>query len=169
MVAPLSAWGDALPDVLEASEGVGEEPVFNVYPRGKTISELSVGDSATFTKTISQADINQFAVISGDDNPAHVNEEWASGTRLGTRVAHGMLTGGLISAALGTTLPGPGSIYLSQSLRWVAPVYPGDQLTAKVTVASIDEEKRRVVLDTVVEKDDEPVLTGEALVMPPSK
>ncbi|MDH3227059.1 MAG: MaoC family dehydratase [Thermoleophilia bacterium] len=145
------------------------EPVFATHPPGKTIAELSVGDSATFTKTISQADINQFAVISGDDNPAHVDEEWASGTRLGTRVAHGMLTGGLISAALGTMLPGPGSIYMSQTLRWVAPVYPGDQLTAKVTVKKIDEEKRRVVLDTVVERAGEPVLTGEALIMPPAE
>jgi 3-hydroxybutyryl-CoA dehydratase len=142
-------------------------PPFRVHPPGKTIEELSVGDSASVTKRISQDDIDAFARISGDDNPAHVDAEWAAGTRLGGRVAHGMLTAGLISAVLGTLLPGPGSIYMSQTLRWVSPVRPDDLLTAIATVKEIVAEKRRVVLETVVTRDGEPVLTGEALVMAP--
>ena len=168
-VSPFSLWGDALIDAMPRTGSDPDAEKFPTYPPGKTLDELSVGDTASFTKSISQQEINEFARISGDDNPAHVNEEWSSTTRLGTRVAHGMLTAGLISAALGTALPGPGSIYMSQSLRWVAPVYPGDELTAVVTVKKIDKAKKRVVIDTVVERDGTPVLTGEALVMPPSK
>jgi 3-hydroxybutyryl-CoA dehydratase len=142
-------------------------PPFRAHPPGRTLAELSVGDSASVTKRISQADIDAFARISGDDNPAHVDARWAAGSRLGGRVAHGMLTAGLISAVLGTKLPGPGSIYMSQSLRWVAPVRPGDLLTATATVVEIVADKGRVVLDTVVTRHGEPVLTGQALVKPP--
>ena len=142
-------------------------PPFRVHPPGKTIEELSLGDSASVTKRISQADIDAFARISGDDNPAHVDPEWAAESRLGGRVAHGMLTAGLISAVLGTLLPGPGSIYMSQTLRWLSPVRPDDLLTATATVKEIVAEKGRVVLETVVARDDEPVLVGEALVMAP--
>ncbi len=142
-------------------------PPVRVHPPGKTIEELSVGDSASVTKRISQADVDAFARISGDDNPAHVDAVWAAASLLGGRVVHGMLTAGLISAVLGTLLPGPGSIYLSQTLRWVAPVWPDDLLTATATVKEIVAEKGRVVLETVVTRDGEPVLTGEALVMAP--
>ena len=142
-------------------------PRFRVHPPGTTIEELSVGDTASVTKRITQADIDVFARISGDDNPAHVDAEWAAASRLGGRVAHGMLTAGLISAVLGTLLPGPGSIYMSQTLRWVAPVWPDDLLTATATVTEILAKKGRVVLETVVTRDGEPVLTGEALVMAP--
>lgn len=168
-VSPFSLWGEALLDAMPRTGGDPDAETFPTYPPGKTLAELSVGDTASLTKSITQREINEFARISGDDNPAHVNEEWASTTRLKTRVAHGMLTAGLISAALGTVLPGPGSIYMSQSLRWVAPVYPGDELTAVVTIKKIDTAKKRVVIDTVVEKAGTPVLTGEALVMPPSE
>lgn len=140
---------------------------FRRHPPGKTIDRLSVGDTASLTRAISQADIDAFARISGDDNPAHVDAEWAAGSRLGGRVAHGMLTAGLISGVLGTLLPGPGAIYMSQTLRWLAPVRPDDVLTATATVTEIVAQKQRVVLETVVSRDGEPVLTGEALVMAP--
>jgi 3-hydroxybutyryl-CoA dehydratase len=152
---------------LAAAPAAEPAPAFRAHPPGKTLAELSVGDSASVTGRISQADIDAFARISGDDNPAHVDAEWAEGTRLGGRVAHGMLTAGLISAVLGTQLPGPGSIYMSQTLRWVAPVRPDDLLTATATVKEIVADKGRLVLETVVTRDGETVLTGEALVMPP--
>jgi 3-hydroxybutyryl-CoA dehydratase len=169
------AWTSLLPGwswiapVEPRAAGLADEPAppLRVHPPGKTIEELSVGDSASVTKRISQADIDAFARISGDDNPAHVDAAWASASRLGGRVVHGMLTAGLISAVLGTLLPGPGSIYMSQTLRWTAPVWPDDLLTATATVKEIVAEKGRVVLETVVTRDGEPVLTGEALVMAP--
>lgn len=134
---------------------------------GRTIDEMSVGDSASLTRTISLDDIETFARISGDDNPAHMDEEWANASIFKGRVAHGILTAGLVSAVLGTELPGTGTIYLSQTLKWLAPVRPGDRVTATVTVREIVAEKGRAVLDTVVTRGDETVLTGEALVMPP--
>jgi 3-hydroxybutyryl-CoA dehydratase len=140
---------------------------FPTYGPGKTIAELAVGDSESFTKSLSQDEIEAFARISGDDNPAHVDAAWAEASQFGGRVAHGVLTAGLISAVLGTRLPGPGTIYMSQTLKWLAPVRPGDELTATATVKEIIAEKNRVVLDTVVTVGDTTVLTGEALVMPP--
>jgi 3-hydroxybutyryl-CoA dehydratase len=137
------------------------------YPAGRTIADLAVGDSASFTKRIEQSDIDAFARISGDANPVHIDEEWAEESFFKGRIAHGILTGGLISAAIGMQLPGPGTIYLSQTLKWLAPVRPGDELTATVTVREIVAERNRVVLDTVVTRGDDLVLTGEALVMPP--
>jgi len=164
----LPIWPWVVPtEVLTAEPADEAAPPFRVHPPGKTIEELSVGDSASVTKRISQADIDAFARISGDDNPAHVDAVWAAASRLGGRVAHGMLTAGLISAVLGTVLPGPGSIYMSQTLRWIAPVHPDDRLTATATVMEIVAEKGRVVLETVVTRDGETVLTGEALVMAP--
>jgi acyl dehydratase len=139
---------------------------FSTYPPGKTIDQISVGDSASLSGSFSQEDIDAFARISGDDNPAHVDAVWADASPFGGRVAHGVLTAGLISAVLGTTLPGPGAIYMSQTLKWLAPVRPGDVLTATVTVTEVLAEKKRVVLETIVTKDGETVLTGEALVMP---
>lgn len=133
---------------------------------GKTIDQLQVGDSASVTRRISQADVDSFARISGDDNPAHVDAAWAAQSPFKGRVAHGVLTAGLVSAVLGTELPGPGAIYMSQTLRWLAPVRPGDVLTATATVTEIIAEKGRVVLETVVRRGEESVLTGEALVMP---
>jgi 3-hydroxybutyryl-CoA dehydratase len=140
---------------------------FPTYGPGRTIDQLAVGDSASLERTFSQDDIDAFARISGDDNPAHVDAAWADASIFGGRVAHGVLTAGLISAVLGTKLPGPGSIYLSQTLKWLAPVKPGDALTATATVREIVAEKNRVILDTVVTRGDDTVLTGEALIMPP--
>lgn len=140
---------------------------FTQYGPGLTIDALSVGQSASFTKALSQEEIEAFARISGDDNPAHVDDAWAEASMFKGRVAHGVLTAGLISAVLGTRLPGPGTIYMAQTLKWLAPVRPGDELTATATVKEIVAEKNRVVLETVVTVGETTVLTGEATVMPP--
>jgi 3-hydroxybutyryl-CoA dehydratase len=128
---------------------------------------MKVGDRASFGKTISESDIYLFAGITGDFNPAHVNEEYARQTMFKSRIAHGILTAGLISAVLANQLPGPGTIYLSQQLKFMAPVLIGDTLTANVEVIEILTEKNRVKLRTWVENQKGTVvLDGEALVMP---
>ena len=135
---------------------------------GKTIDELRIGECNQFAKTISEADVYMYAGITGDLNPAHVNEVYASNTFFQTRIAHGMLTAGFISAIIGTQLPGPGTIYISQSLNFKAPVRIGDTITASVEVSEIIKEKNRVKLKTVcVNQEDTVVLDGEALVSPP--
>ncbi len=150
----------------EAPKAAPAPPPFPTYPPGKTVADMKVGDSASITRTFTQDDIEAFARLSGDDNPAHVDAEWAAASPFKARVVHGILTSGLVSAVLGTKLPGPGAIYMSQTLRWTAPVYPGDELTATATVKEIVADKGRVVMETVVSKGDSPVMVGEALVMP---
>lgn len=136
---------------------------------GITINDLRVGQSADFSKTILDNDIYTFAGITGDFNPAHVNEEYSKGSQYGGRICHGMLSAGLISTVIGMQLPGPGTVYLGQNLKFVAPVYPGDTITATVSVKSIDKTKNRIVLDTVcTNQKGETVLVGEAKVMPPA-
>lgn len=133
-----------------------------------TIDQLQVGQQADFTKTVSEGDVYLYAGLTGDLNPAHINEPYAKGTRFGGRIAHGMLSAGFISAVIGMQLPGPGSIYMGQNLKFVAPVRIGDTVTATVTVREIDSAKNRVTLDTVCTNQEGTVLiTGEALVMPP--
>ena len=128
--------------------------------------KLSAGDSAEMTKMIEQADIDAFADLTGDHNPVHVDEEFAKTTRFGRRIAHGMLTASLISAVLANKLPGEGSVYLGQTLQFVAPVFPGDTITARVTVKEVREGKAIVKLDTVcMNQRDEIVLRGEATVL----
>jgi len=135
---------------------------------GKTIDELKVGDSAQFSKTVSETDVYLFAGITGDFNPAHVDEEYAKKTYFGTRIAHGLLPAGFISAVLGTRLPGPGSIYLRQELTFLGTVKVGDTITARVEVAEIDTTKGRVrLLTTCDNQEGKRVLTGEAVVSPP--
>ena len=137
---------------------------------GKTIEELSVGQSARFSKTITEADVYLYAGISGDFNPAHVDEEFAKKTFFKTRIAHGMLTASFISTIIGTLLPGPGSIYMRQEVNFVAPVKIGDTVTAIVEVAEILTEKKRVRLKTTcVNQAGTTVVDGEALVSPPRK
>jgi 3-hydroxybutyryl-CoA dehydratase len=132
--------------------------------------KFSVGDSAEITKTIEQADIVAFASVTGDHNPVHVDEEFAKTTRFGKRIAHGMLTASLISAVLANKLPGEGSVYLGQTLKFVAPVFPGDEVTARVTVKEIREDKPIVKLETIcVNQRDEVVIRGEATVLLPEK
>ena len=124
------------------------------------------GDSAEITKTIEQADVDAFAGVTGDHNPIHVDEAFAKTTRFGRRIAHGMLTASLISSVLANKLPGGGSVYLGQTLKFVAPVFPGDEITARVTVKEIREDKPIIKLDTVcVNQRGETVIRGEATVL----
>ncbi len=132
---------------------------------GYYLEELSVGMAASYTKTITEADIVLFAGISGDTNPVHLNEEFAETTPFKGRIAHGILTASLISAVLGTRLPGPGAIYLSQNLRFKAPVMAGDTVMATCTISDINQEKRRVTLDCDCQVKGKSVLQGEAVVM----
>ncbi len=135
---------------------------------GKTIEELKLGDVAEFTKTVSESDIYLYAGITGDLNPAHINETYAGKTFFKTRIAQGMLTAGFISAILGTQLPGPGTIYLRQELNFLAPVRIGDTITARVEVIEIISEKNRVRLKTTcTNQDGTQVLDGEAVTSPP--
>ncbi|XMB68043.1 MaoC family dehydratase [Mycoplasmatota bacterium zrk1] len=134
---------------------------------GKRISELSVGDFETFKKKITEKEVELFGEVSGDMNPAHFDSEYASKTIFKKRIAHGMLCASLFSTILGTKLPGYGTIYLSQEVRFLAPVYLGDELTAKVIVKEI-LEKNRVKMETITtNQDGVVVIEGNALVMPP--
>ena len=136
--------------------------------KGITISEMKLGDSASFTKTVSEHDVYTYAGVSGDFNPAHVNEVEAQKGMFGKRIAHGMLSAGFISTVLGTQLPGPGTIYLGQELRFTKTVLFGDTITATVTVAELIPEKNRAILDTVcTNQNGEVVIKGKATVMPP--
>ena len=135
---------------------------------GKTIETLKVGDRATFTKTLSESDVYLYAGITGDMNPAHIDQHYAEKTFFKTRIAHGMLPAGFISTVLGTRLPGPGTIYLRQSLNFRAPVHFGDTITASVEIVEIMVKKNRVRLKTACENQDGViVLDGEALISPP--
>jgi 3-hydroxybutyryl-CoA dehydratase len=128
--------------------------------------KLDLGDSAEITKTIEETDIQAFAEVTGDHNPIHLDEAFAKTTRFGRRIAHGMLSASLISAVLANKLPGEGSIYLGQTLQFVAPVFPGDEVTARVTVKEIRKDKPIVKLETVcVNQRDEVVIRGEATVL----
>jgi 3-hydroxybutyryl-CoA dehydratase len=135
---------------------------------GYDYEDLKPGMSATFAKTITEADIVLFAAVSGDNNAVHINEEFAQTTRFKGRIAHGMLTASVISAAIAGRLPGPGTVYLSQNLRFKAPVKPGDTVHATVTVVEMLPEKRRVSLTTVCRVRNRVVVDGDALVMPTS-
>ena len=125
--------------------------------------------TAVYSKTVTESDINLFSAISGDTNPLHLSSEFADGTLFEGRIAHGMLTASFISAVIGTKLPGPGCIYMSQSLRWNAPVRAGDSVLARVTVEAIDRDKQRLRLSTICTVGEEVVIEGEALVKVPSR
>lgn len=132
---------------------------------GYDIEDLKPGLTASFAKTVTEADILLFAGVSGDINAVHLNEEYAKTTPFGGRIAHGMLTAGFISAVLGNKLPGPGTVYLGQNLKFKAPVRPGDTVTATVTVREVIAEKRQAILDTVCSVGGRAVIKGEATVM----
>jgi 3-hydroxybutyryl-CoA dehydratase len=135
---------------------------------GKSIDQLKVGDAAEFAKTVTETDIYLYAGITGDFNPAHVNEEYAKNTFFKTRIAHGMLTAGFISAIIANQLPGPGTIYLKQDLSFLAPVRIGDTITGRVEILELMPEKNRVRLKTTCSNQyGVIVLTGEGLVSPP--
>ena len=136
---------------------------------GYCLEDLAVGMSASFSKTLTDADIVLFSGVSGDTNPVHLDEEYAKGTMFKGRISHGMLSAGFISAVLGTKLPGPGSIYVSQALRFKAPVRPGETVTARVTVMEIIPEKCRAILQTQCLVEGKVVIDGEATVMVPAR
>jgi 3-hydroxybutyryl-CoA dehydratase len=136
---------------------------------GYDVEDLSIGMSAETTKTITDADIVLFAGVSTDFNAVHMDEEYARTTPFGGRIAHGMLSASLLSSVLGNQLPGPGVVYMSQSLRFRAPVRIGDTVHARVTVKEVIPEKSRVVLDTVCTVGDKVVIDGEATVLATSR
>ncbi len=137
---------------------------------GKSIEEMKIGEKASFVKTVTETDVVNYAGVTGDFNPAHINEEYAKNTMFKGRIAHGMLGAGLISAVLGTKLPGPGAIYISQELKFTAPVRFNDTITAEVEVIEKNEEKNRVTMKTTcTNQDDKVVIDGEAILMPPKK
>lgn len=131
--------------------------------------KFKAGDSAETTRTIEQADVDAFASVTGDHNPVHVDETFAKETRFGRRIAHGMLTASLISSVLANKLPGKGSVYLGQTLQFVAPVFPGDEITARVIVKEVREDKPIVKLETIcVNQRGETVIRGEATILVPT-
>lgn len=137
---------------------------------GKSILELEIGETSQFTKTVSESDVYLYAGVTGDLNPAHINEVYAQNTFFKTRIAHGMLLGGFISTVIGTQLPGPGTIYITQELQFKAPVKIGDTVTAIAEVTDIDVEKNRVVLKTTcINEQKILVVDGKAVVSPPKK
>ncbi len=138
-------------------------------PRGTiTIEEIEMGMMRYVRKVVTDEDIEMFAQVSTDRNPVHLDDDYANDTIFEGRIAHGMLTAGLISAVIGEQLPGHGTIYMGQSLKFLAPVRPGDMVTAEVEVIDIDHAKRRVRLDCRCLVDGKKVLVGEATVLAPS-
>jgi len=131
--------------------------------------DLAVGMSETLRKTVAASDVVGFAEVTGDRNPIHLSEHFAAQTPFGTRIAHGLYTASLISAVLGTRLPGPGAVYISQTLNFRAPVKIGDTVEVSVTVAELMPEKRRARLACTCSVDGETVLDGEAWIKVPSK
>jgi 3-hydroxybutyryl-CoA dehydratase len=137
--------------------------------QGHYIEDIVPGMTAMFGKTITEADILMFAGVSGDTNPVHLNDEFALNTPFKGRIAHGMLTASLISAVLGTKLPGPGCIYVSQSMKFLAPVRAGETVRAIATVTAVDPERRRITVETVCKVNGNDVLVGEAVLMVPRR
>lgn len=137
--------------------------------KGLYLEDLSVGQSSELTRTVDARAIEGFAEITGDNNPVHLDEAYAATTPFKTRIAHGMLSAGYISAVIGTQLPGPGAIYISQALRFKRPVKIGDAVTATATITAIDHEKARITLETVCTVEGKAVVEGEATIMVPRR
>ena len=138
-------------------------------PQKYYIEDIEVGQKVKFFKTFRQEDVEKFSEISGDNNPVHLDINYASKTIFKKRVVHGFLTASLISAAIGTKLPGPGSIYLNQSLKFLAPVFPDEEVIVELTIKNINLEKRRVIIDTTCICNNKEVLVGEAEILVESK
>ncbi|GIT91108.1 (R)-hydratase [Jannaschia pagri] len=139
-------------------------------PRGTIcIEDIEIGMSRSLRKIVTDRDIEMFAEVSTDHNPVHLDDDYAQDTIFEGRIAHGMLTAGLISAVIGEQLPGHGTVYLGQTLKFLAPVRPGDMVQAVVTVTDMDIAKRRVTMETHCEIDGKKVLKGEAVVLAPSR
>jgi 3-hydroxybutyryl-CoA dehydratase len=136
---------------------------------GYYLEDLRVGMSAAYAKTVTEADVVLFAGVSGDTNPVHLNEDFAKDTMFQGRIAHGMLSASFISTVLGTKLPGPGCIYVSQNLKFRAPVRSGDTVEARATITEIVADKKRVVMRTTCSVREQIVLEGEAVVLVPGR
>ena len=142
----------------------------NIIKKGTIcVEDLEIGMSRMLQRKITQNDVLTFSKISGDENPVHLDEEYAQQTIFGRRIAHGMLTASLISAVIAEQLPGHGTIYLSQSLKFIKPVLPGQLVTTTVSVTHIEYSNRRVTLDCECKVDEKVVLAGQALVLAPSR
>lgn len=150
-------------------EGINLAKDTAVSLSGYFFEDLSIGMEESFSKRVTFREIEGFAEISGDNNPIHLDEEFAATTMFGGRIAHGFLSASFISTVIGTKLPGPGSIYMSQSLRFLAPVRIGDMVTASARIISLNAEKYRAVLACTCTVDGEAVIDGEALVKIPSR
>lgn len=137
--------------------------------QGIYFEDLVIGQSAQFSKTVSEADILMFAGVSGDTNPVHLDAEYAATTPFKERIAHGMLSAGLISAVLGTKLPGPGAVYVGQTLKFKAPVKIGDTVVAQAKVIELDPAKKRAVFATTCTVKGKTVVEGEATIMVPGR
>jgi 3-hydroxybutyryl-CoA dehydratase len=131
----------------------------------RRLEDLSVGQTAERRHVVTEADIEAFAAVSGDTNPVHMDADYAAGTRFGGRIAHGMLAVSYLSAVLGVDLPGPGAVYVSQTLRFRRPVRIGDEIVSRVTITAIDGQRGRVTLETLCLVGDKAVVEGEAVVM----
>ena len=139
-------------------------------PRGTIcIEDLEIGMTRSLRKVVTDRDIEMFAEVSTDRNPVHLDDSYAQDTIFEGRIAHGMLTAGLISAVIGEQLPGHGTVYLGQSLKFMAPVRPGDMVFAEVTVTEINHPRRKVTMETKCSVGDTVVLKGEAVVLAPSR
>ena len=142
----------------------------NILRKGTIcVEDLEIGMSRMLERKITQNDILLFSKVSGDENPVHLNEEYAQQSIFGGRIAHGMLTASLVSAVIAEQLPGHGTVYLSQTLKFIKPVYPSQLVKTTVLVKNIDYRNRRVTLDCDCKVDGKEVLTGEALVLAPSR
>lgn len=156
--------------MLQCSMKDRDRDMFDNLPRGTIcIEDIEIGMERDLLKEVTDHDIALFAEVSTDRNPVHLDDDYAQDTIFEGRIAHGMLTAALISAVIGEQLPGHGSIYLGQSLKFLAPVRPGDMVRASVRVREIDHSRRRVTLDCRCDVGDTAVLKGEALVLAPSK
>jgi 3-hydroxybutyryl-CoA dehydratase len=137
--------------------------------QGKAFEDLTIGETAEMAFPVTEAVIEKFAEISGDDNPVHLDEAFAAKTQFGTRIAHGMLSAGFISAVVGARLPGYGSIYLAQSLRFRRPVKIGDTVVVTATITALDPDKARATLETICTVEGKTVVEGEAVLMVPRR
>ncbi len=136
---------------------------------GHYLEDLSIGMTATYARTVSEADIVMFAGASGDTNPIHFDEEFASASPFKGRIAHGMLTASFLSTVFGTKLPGPGCVYMTQNLKFTAPVRAGDTVVARVQIDEIDLERKRVHFICMCTVGDATVLKGDAMIMVPRR
>jgi 3-hydroxybutyryl-CoA dehydratase len=171
-MAPLDSAAKVAAD--KKSEKKRDKPValvpnFGAELHGHYLEDLKLGMTAVYSKTVTDADIMAFAGVSGDTNPLHLSDDFAKTTMFEGRIAHGMLSASFISTLIGTRLPGPGAIYMGQSLKFLAPVRPGQCVNTRATVTDINHEKARITLHTQCMVGDEVVIEGEALIKVPTR